>query len=273
MDRFLTFEGRQPIWLDDFNFMQDAVESDIKKLVDSLLEALDYDGSSAVILSGCEREPQQQATFADREPYAEGVIYSNGKLLKVKKSIVTKQNYPGTYLTIIVSKEYDTAGDRTMIDSGEEKSCYEKPVAALTKRSAGPRIVRLKDLIKAKYGEKVLFDSEMGRFKFRLIRKDGTYFLSGSFHSDGGSISQSFPVDDKQMRWDVANIGTDSLFTSGETIGIAGYRSSSGLGSAVVVVAVRPGTSESEVDITVSIPATLPEDTEGSFTMILNKIN
>lgn len=46
MDRFLIFEGRQPIWLDDFNFMQDAVESDIKKLVDSLLEQLDYDGTS-----------------------------------------------------------------------------------------------------------------------------------------------------------------------------------------------------------------------------------
>ena len=62
MDRFLTFEGRQPIWLDDFNFMQDAVESDIKKLVDSLLEALDYDGSSAVILSGC--KPTHHAFYS-----------------------------------------------------------------------------------------------------------------------------------------------------------------------------------------------------------------
>lgn len=272
MDRFLTFEGRQPIWLDDFNFMQDAVESDIKKLVDSLLEALDYDGTSAVILSGCEHLPQQSVNI-NKETYTEGVIYSNGKLLKVKQSTVNRNNLLGLYLTFTVSKEYDPAGDRTMIDSGEEKSCYEKPVAALTKRSAGPHIVWLKDLIKAKYGEKVLFDSEMDRFKFRLIRKDGTYFLSGSFHSDGGPISQSFPVNDKQMRLDVANIETGSLFTSGETIGIAGYRSNSGLGSAVVVVAVRPGTSESAVDITVSIPATLPEDTEGSFTMILNKIN
>lgn len=272
MDRFLIFEGRQPIWLDDFNFMQDAVESDFKKLVDSLLEQLDYDGTSAVILSGCEYSAQSSSTATST--YTEGVIYSNGKLLKVKQSTVSnRNNLPGSYLTFTVSKEYDTAGDRTMVDSGEEKSCYEKQVAALTKRSAGPHIVWLKDLIKAKYGEKVLFDSEMDRFKFRLIRKDGTYFLSGSFHSDGGPISQSFPVNDKQMRLDVANVETDSLFTSGETIGIAGYRSNSGLGSAVVVVAVRPGTSESAVSITVSIPATLPEDTEGSFTMILNKID
>lgn len=131
--------------------MQDAVESDIKKLVDSLLEQLDYDGTSAVILSGCKPSSELTATTT----YTEGVIYSNGKLLKVKQSTVSNSNNPpDSHLTFTVNKEYDTAGDRTMIDSGEEKSCYEKTVAALTRTDAGPRLVRLTTLISGKYGER-----------------------------------------------------------------------------------------------------------------------
>ncbi len=266
MDRFLTFEGRQPIWLDDFNFMQDAVESDIKKLVDSLLEALDYDGSSAVILSGCKPSSEITATTT----YTEGVIYSNGKLLKVKQSTVSnRNNLPGSYLTFTVSKEYDTAGDRTMIDSGEEKSCYEKPVAALTRTNSGPHLVRLSNLITAKYGEKVLYNRELDGCGFRLVRKDDTCFLSGRFDTEGGPLTKTFTVVDKQMRQGVDFVVPSKFLSSGETIGIAGYRSNRGQGSEVVYVTVKPGTAENAVDVTVSIPATLPEASQGSFSMIL----
>lgn len=265
MDRFLTFEGRQPIWLDDFNFMQDAVESDIKKLVDSLLEALDYDGTSAVILSGCKTSSEYTATST----YTEGVIYSNGKLLKVKQSTVSNRNLPGSYLTFTVNKEYDTAGDRTMIDSGEEKSCYEKPVAALTRTNSGPHLVRLMNLIRAKYGEKLLYEGTRDGFKFRLVRKDETYFLSGRFATEGGPFTKTFTVVDEEMRQEVRFLIPEKFLSSGETIGIAGYRSNSGQGSAVVYVTVKPGTAENAVDVTVSIPSTLPEAAQGSFSMIL----
>lgn len=266
MDRFLTFEGRQPIWLDDFNFMQDAVESDIKKLVDSLLEALDYDGSSAVILSGCKPSSEITATTT----YTEGVIYSNGKILKVKQSTVSnRNNLPGSYLTFTVSKEYDPAGDRTMIDSGEEKSCYEKPVAALTRTNFGPHLVRLSNLITAKYGEKVLYNRELDGCRFRLVRKDDTCFLSGRFDTEGGPLTKTFTVVDKQMRQGVDFVVPSKFLSSGETIGIAGYRSNRGQGSEVVYVTVKPGTAENAVDVTVSIPATLPEASQGSFSMIL----
>ena len=266
MDRFLTFEGRQPIWLDDFNFMQDAVESDFKKLVDSLLEALDYDGSSAVILSGCKPSSEYTATTT----YTEGVIYSNGKLLKVKQSIVSNRNNPpGSRLTFTVRKEYDTAGDRTMIDSGEEKSCYEKPVATLTRTDSGPDLVRLANLIWNKYGEKVLYDGKLGECRFRLVRKDGTCFLSGRFDTEGGPLTKTFTVFDKQMRQEVDFVIPDKFLSSGETIGIAGYRSNRGQGSEVVYVTVKPGTAEKAVDVTVSIPSTLPEAAQGSFSMIL----
>lgn len=266
MNRFLTFEGRQPIWLDDFNFMQDAVESDIKKLVDSLLEALDYDGSSAVILSGCKPSSEITATTT----YTEGVIYSNGKLLKVKQSTVSnRNNLPGSYLTFTVSKEYDPAGDRTMIDSGEEKSCYEKPVAALTRTNSGPHLVRLSNLITAKYGEKVLYNRELDGCRFRLVRKDDTCFLSGRFDTEGGPLTKTFTVVDKQMRQGVDFVVPSKFLSSGETIGIAGYRSNRGQGSEVVYVTVKPGTAENAVDVTVSIPATLPEASQGSFSMIL----
>lgn len=266
MDRFLTFEGRQPIWLDDFNFMQDAVESDIKKLVDSLLEALDYDGSSAVILSGCKPSSEITATTT----YTEGVIYSNGKLLKVKQSTLSnRNNLPGSYLTFTVSKEYDTAGDRTMIDSGEEKSCYEKPVAALTRTNSGPHLVRLSNLITDKYGEKVLYNRELDGCRFRLVRKDDTCFLSGRFDTEGGPLTKTFTVVDKQMRQGVDFVVPSKFLSSGETIGIAGYRSNRGQGSEVVYVTVKPGTAENAVDVTVSIPATLPEASQGSFSMIL----
>lgn len=266
MDRFLTFEGRQPIWLDDFNFMQDAVESDIKKLVDSLLEALDYDGTSAVILSGCKTSSEYSATST----YTEGVIYSNGKLLKVKQSTVSnRNNLPGSYLTFTVNKEYDTAGDRTMIDSGEEKSCYEKPVAALTRTNSGPHLVRLMNLIRRKYGEKLLYEGTLDGFKFRLVRKDETYFLSGRFATEGGPFTKTFTVVDEEMRQEVRFLVPEQFLSSGETIGIAGYRSNRGQGSAVVYVTVKPGTAENAVDVTVSIPSTLPEAAQGSFSMIL----
>lgn len=266
MDRFLIFEGRQPIWLDDFNFMQDAVESDIKKLVDSLLEELDYDGTSAVILSGCKASSEYTATST----YTEGVIYSNGKLLKVKQSSVSnRNNLPGSYLTFTVSKEYDTAGDRTMIDSGEEKSCYEKPVAVLTRTNSGPHLVRLSDLIRYKYREKILYDNKLDEFKFRLVRKDDTCLLSGRFDTEGGPISKTFTVIDKRMRQGVDFLVPNNFLFAGEIVGVAGYRSNQGQGSVIVYVTTKPGSSENAVDITVSIPSTLPEGAKGSFSMIL----
>lgn len=200
MNRFMTFEGRQPIWLDDLDFIQDTLAEEIRKIVEGLVG----DADEIVILSGCEPKPQSDGTIR----YTKGVIYYRGELLSVPEADLVDTN-----ARIRIEETYDQSGDRTMQDSSEEVSCYRIRTGHLV----GPRNLsdrpdtlpavadckRLDDILKERIGEKVVCtgvytNDNYSRAFVHLTRRDDTYLLTCQMW--GKDLLFDIVIDDSDFR-------------------------------------------------------------------------
>ena len=178
MNRFITHTGRQPIWLDDINFMQDSVSGEVAKLVNGLT-----DNNDTVILSGIDKVVSNGYVS-----YTSGIIAINGELLSVDRALF---NGDGDY-RFAVNDIADNAGDRTLVDTGNDVECYIIRSAVITpamvipgKPDTRPKVddvPRYHDLLRAKVAEEVLVNktvqSGVNMAKIKLVRRDNTYWLS-----------------------------------------------------------------------------------------------
>lgn len=106
MNRFVTKEGGQPIFLEDLDFMQKALGADISNGIKSLA------GTKNCILSGCEIPYEGRIS--------EGFILFNGEILSFPgKNLLYKTDY---YLRRVVNYPYE--GERTL-KNGSVVKCYE----------------------------------------------------------------------------------------------------------------------------------------------------
>ena len=113
MDKFLTFEGEQPIWLDDFNFIDASIRDTFKKLV----VAMSRNEEGNVILYGCSVSP---AGFMTK--WTEGIVSIDGEILPVTAGQVSGNiSTDSLYFSII--NDFDSAGNR-ILKNGEERQCY-----------------------------------------------------------------------------------------------------------------------------------------------------
>lgn len=247
MNRFLTHEGRQPIWLDDIDFIQNTLADEIKKIVWGVMGF----GEELVILSGCEKTLSDDGLFQ----FSKGIIYYGGELLAVPEASFTKD---GDFRFRIV-ETLDPAGDRILADSGEEVGCYQLrsayialPITTSGRPDTAPRVAgakRLDDIMKARTAEDVLYNGELNGFRITLIRKDGTYLLSGNF--DTYSQSVIIPMTDEKAvneicesyrMWESlqGNPHINNLWSHGETYGVGVNQvKTSGIEPASTFVTVR----------------------------------
>lgn len=183
MDRLKTFEGRQPFWLDDIDFLQDCFAGEIARLVEGLVPVDSI--PDVVILKGC--EPQLISTT---RTFTSGIIYCKGELLRVSASSIPYNKRP----VLKVYEEVDESGDRLLEDTEENVSCYIKRSAVIKAAMTGSsnelnfsKAVRLSTLFEQKYGEaeEVLYDAQVESggciSHFRLVKQGGTLTLVGNF--------------------------------------------------------------------------------------------
>ena len=198
MDRLLTFEGRQPIWLDDIDFLQDSFAGEIARLVEGLVPADNI--PDVVILKGCEKElVDSTVTFNS------GIIYCKGEILRVTAS---SANLSPDYVFNLV-QEVDSSGDRILQDTEENVSCYIKRSAVISRLKVSStnilgfysKSIRLADLLEQKYGkaEEVLYEgggeSDGATSHFKLVRNGSSFTLIGNFN--GLDLDFEFDVSDK----------------------------------------------------------------------------
>lgn len=185
MDRLLTFEGRQPIWLDDIDFLQDSFAGEIARLVEGLVPADSI--PDVVILKGCE-----ESVVGNKKTYTEGIIYCKGEILRVEASSIAPVAIP----VVKIYQEVDPSGDRILQETEEKVSCYIKRSAAIVALLHGNtnqvnfrNAIRLSDLLEQKYGkaEEVLFEgdgqNDSSSSHFKLVRNGSSFTLLGNFNS------------------------------------------------------------------------------------------
>lgn len=284
MNRFLTHEGRQPIWLDDIDFIQNTLADEITKIVRGVIGFEE----ELVILSGCEKTLSDDGMFQ----FSKGIIYYGGELLAVPEASFTKD---GDFRFRIV-ETLDPEGDRILADSGEEVSCYQLrsayialPMTTSGRPDTAPGVAgakRLDDIMKARTAEDVLYTGELKGFRITLKRKDGTYLLSGNF--DGINPSVIIPMTDEQA---VKDICTSYKFWNshysdphfnfwelGETcgVGVRQIRQADTKPDSIMVIAralsAHPDYPDYPWVLEINLSPSSSERGYGGFTMMLNRI-
>lgn len=134
MNRFVTKEGGQPIFLEDLDFMQKAVGADISNLITSLA------GTKNCILSGCE------ILYNDR--ITDGFILFNGEILPFPGKLLWDKT--GHYLRRVINYPYE--GERTL-KNGSVVKCYESVSLNLDPSDSATSSIKLLeyDMIEQKY--------------------------------------------------------------------------------------------------------------------------
>lgn len=117
MNKFLTFQGQQPLYLGDVDFASQAIRDAFKMVLQGLT------GNSNAILSGVMPSQRQDAVF-----FSAGVVSIAGEILPVVLSSVT-----GTLSDTFYLKINSTLGGSRVFKDGETHSCWETRSVEVTK--------------------------------------------------------------------------------------------------------------------------------------------
>lgn len=116
MDKFLTYPGKQPVYLGDINFMQAAV----RDAFENLMKAYTGRSDANAILYGVE------LTYAlNTVSWTAGVVCIAGEILPISAGMTSAE---GPYYFDIVS----TAGGQRTMGDGTTKSCWEERAVTIT---------------------------------------------------------------------------------------------------------------------------------------------
>ena len=125
MDRFLTHEGQQPIWLGDIDFMTSAFRDTVAELA----RGMGF-GSSSFILYGLEFDSERVGHEMWTFSWKAGVVVIDEELYPVEAGeFDSPVNIE--FIGFKIVKSFDSKGRRTM-KNGEEKECYELRKAVIT---------------------------------------------------------------------------------------------------------------------------------------------
>lgn len=117
MNKFLTFPGKQPVFLGDIDFMQTAVGLAFANLLKNITGRSDANG----ILHGVVISTQNNSAS-----WTDGVVSLGGEILPVSAGVIGNIQ-TGLYFDIVSS----TSGGRTF-GNGESHDCYDTRSATLT---------------------------------------------------------------------------------------------------------------------------------------------
>ena len=116
MDKFLTYPGKQPVYLGDINFMQSAARDAFQ----NLMKAYTGRADANAILYGVD------ITYSlNSISWTAGVVCIAGEILPIEAGILTSGS---PYYFDIVS----TAGGQRTMGDGTTKSCWEERAATIT---------------------------------------------------------------------------------------------------------------------------------------------
>lgn len=116
MDKFLTYPGKQPVYLGDINFMQSAARDAFQ----NLMKAYTGRADANAIIYGVD------ITYAlNSISWTAGVVCIAGEILPIEAGILTSGS---PYYFDIVS----TAGGQRTMGDGTTKSCWEERAATIT---------------------------------------------------------------------------------------------------------------------------------------------
>lgn len=169
MDKFLTFEGEMPIWLNDFDFIDKSVRDTFDRLVKSFTDGVMND----VILSGCVFTAKSGMVS-----WTSGVVALGGEILPLESGSMSG-SIGDMYFTI--ANLYDSGGSRTF-KNGTPHNCWNIRKAAVTTTPGDHKVSHLKTLdyyLKLDRTYSVAGFSSSGN-RLRLIKgKGGGLYLQG----------------------------------------------------------------------------------------------
>ena len=124
MNKFLTYAGKQPVYLGDINFMQDAVGATFAQLLRGVLNS--SDNSMNAILQGCVLTHSGGTTS-----WTAGVVVLGGEVLPIQAGSVS-----GNINSLYFHVSSSLSGQRTFGD-GSSHECFETRSAIINATSAG----------------------------------------------------------------------------------------------------------------------------------------
>lgn len=162
MNKFLTFQGKQPLYLGDIDFASDAIRSAFSQLLSGLL------GSStpnAIILGVSASDLSGVISFSA------GVVCINGEILPVEASRVNGSLTDTFYLQI-----NSTYGGNRTFEGGGQHECWETRTVSVTRTVTD---YPLADFPRIQGG----FGSQIWRFTqgstaFRLVKTGLTWLVT-----------------------------------------------------------------------------------------------
>lgn len=173
MDKFLTFQGLQPIWLGDFNFMQKAAGDAFANLTKAI------SGHDSIIISGCDVSFDTQKMIYS---WTDGIVVLDGEILPIWSGSARLQSSSSKAVYFDIIRSFPIEGERIFKD-GTEHSCYEEREATLTQSKT--KWIYSPDFPRLILGEKEIasFVSDVDGIEMsaRLIRRNDSYYLVGAF--------------------------------------------------------------------------------------------
>ena len=253
MDKFLTYTGEQPIWLDDINYMNRAMSDTLTRIVQSLTQFQ----QTEYILQGCD------VTLSSTElSWTDGIVMLDGEILPVRAGKIPSQQSEEYYHFKIV-EEYDPAGKR-MFRDGTTRECYQIRYATIVYNGQVEysviEMLRLEDELTSLYNaekSKLLYSTNNGYAK--LINSAGGVYISGTFR-----VEPAFGITTDVITTAIS-IGADVLGNSNLTAGIKTsvmyFRNLTGSGGQICAVIATITYSDNQYKVALSF------DKKYSFSM------
>ena len=119
MNKFLTFQGQQPLYLGDVDFASQAIRDAFKMV----LQGLTGSSEANAILRGVEPSTRSSTVF-----FSAGVVSIEGEILPVVESAVT-----GTISDTFYLRINSTLGGSRVFKDGETHSCWETRSVEVTR--------------------------------------------------------------------------------------------------------------------------------------------
>lgn len=200
MNNFLIYEGNQPVYLDDLQFINQATLDALTGIVEGIQQT-----NSPVILYGCDITSVPASSGQTTYSNTAGYVSVLGEVYPVKAGSVTTSTGANLYWEIVTEKD----GQRRL-GNGTEQYVYEKKYIRLA--STGSILV-VKDNTLYKYIKNSLdkqntewdgtvTDQEewYGSIKYKLLGKEGNRILFNNVIVNAtsdkkGVIFKKFPVE------------------------------------------------------------------------------
>lgn len=232
MDKFLTFDGEQPIWLDDFNFMYDSVKDAITQVV----HAITRSDEPTCILYGCELTYE-----GNTMSWTDGIVMLSGEILPVKAGTINNGGNQDLPLYFNVVETYEPEGER-LFKNGERHNCYQKRHVTISDDDNDYyiyEISRLEDLLHEEehllYSNNETGDPTYGTRVIMLHPFGGGYYLNGIF-----KVVPVMGIKRKNIipKTDITNVINEGI-ESGTTLGTMTYVNAAGTTASVYPIIIK----------------------------------